>query len=42
LASNSRFITQLQRRKARQSPDFPLSVHRVVPNPYQIQLTRSQ
>ena len=41
-ASNSQSITYLQRYESHQSPDFPLSLHGVVPNPYQIQLTRSQ
>jgi hypothetical protein len=42
LASKSCFVTQVQRSESRLSPDFPLSVHGVVPNPYQIQLLKSQ
>ena len=40
IASISHFITQLQRSKSRLSPVFPLSVHGVVPNPYQIEPLR--
>jgi hypothetical protein len=40
LASNSQSITQLQRYESRLSLGFPLSVHGVVPNPYQIELLR--
>jgi hypothetical protein len=36
LASDSQSITRVQRCKSHQSPDFPLSVHGVVPNPYQL------
>jgi hypothetical protein len=35
LASNSHFITQFQRSKSCHSPSFLMSVHGVVPNPYQ-------
>jgi hypothetical protein len=35
LASNSQSITHLQRYESHLSPVFPLSVHEVVPNPYQ-------
>ena len=35
LASNSHSITQLELPSSRLSPVFPLSVHGVVPNPYQ-------
>ena len=38
LASNSHFITRVQRHESHLSPVFPLSVHGVVPNPYQQQL----
>jgi hypothetical protein len=34
-ASISHFITRVQRSSSRLSPSFPLSVHGVVPNPYQ-------
>jgi len=34
-ASNSQSITHLQRYESRLSLGFPLSVHGVVPNPYQ-------
>ena len=36
LDSNGHSITQLQRSKSRLSPGFPLSVHGVVPNSYQV------
>jgi hypothetical protein len=36
LASNSQSITQLELHGSRLSPVFPLSVHEVVPNPYQM------
>ena len=36
LASDSQSITQLQLPRSRLSPVFPLSVHGVVPNSYQI------
>ena len=35
LASFSRFVTRVQRPQSRLSPDFRLSVRRVVPNSYQ-------
>jgi hypothetical protein len=38
LASNSQSITQLELSRSRLSLAFPLSVHEVVPNPYQISI----
>ena len=38
LASNSQFITKLELPRFRPSLAFPLSVHGVVPNPYQVNL----
>jgi hypothetical protein len=35
-ASNSQSITQLELPRSRLSLAFPLSVHKVVPNPYQV------
>ena len=35
-ASNSQSITRIQRSTSCQSPSFRMSVHEVVPNPYQI------
>ena len=37
-ASNSQIVTRVQRPPSRQSPSFLMSVHGVVPNPYQLQL----
>ena len=38
-ASNSQSITHLQRYESRLSLGFPLSVHGVVPNPYQLSVS---
>ena len=35
-ALNSHSVTQVQRSTSRLSPSFPLSIHGVVPNPYQM------
>ena len=40
LASNSQSITQLELPRSRLSLALPLSVHGVVPNPYQIEPLR--
>jgi len=41
LASNSQSIIRVQRYESRLFPVFPLSVHEVVPNPYQMMLLKN-